>query len=83
MKNQTQKQIILTMLLSDNLVTQRTVAKKVNNAKVQVRTRISDLRKDGIKIKKGTVKHLNTKVVSAYYELTKQPSNKLIKSILK
>ena len=81
MKNQTQKQIILTMLLSDNLVTQRTVAKRTKNAKTQLRTRISDLRKDGIKIKKGTVKHPN--LVMSYYELTKQPSNKLIKSILK
>jgi predicted ArsR family transcriptional regulator len=81
MKNQTQKQIILTMLLSDNLVTQSSVAKKTRNSNVQVRTRISDLNKDGIKTK--SFKAAKNGVTSTYYELTKQPSNKLIKTILK
>lgn len=77
MKKQSQKQRILTMLLEDNLVTQKTVAKKLKNPKVQVRTRISQLKAAGVKV----VTFNTTK--GKMYELNHaKTSHKLISKIL-
>ena len=47
----THKQTIIKMLLSNNLLTDVTFRKAVKNNKAQLRSRISELKKEGLKVK--------------------------------
>lgn len=68
---QTQKQIVLAKLLNDNLVTQKKLPK------IQLRTRIAELRKAGIKI----IKTASTKGMVYELDLMKTSQKSINKVI--
>lgn len=76
----THKQTIIKMLLSNNLLTDQTFRKAVKNQKAQLRTRIYELKSEGLKVKSDWLLTPNKKRVK-HYELVKI-SKKLVNMYL-